>query len=131
MRCRPLATLVLHRAATGSRASTPSSSTTPRTWVLRLLDARCDRGAEFDGAADGAQALVGLPDRVRQDGARLVAVLAAILVLIAVLAIGVGLRWSGPVLAASAVTSALVAELGVLLLAWTRAKSSFQAITAA
>ncbi len=73
---------------------------------------------------DAAQAYVrGVLTAHHLTVSRLVAVVAAISVLIGVLAIGVGLHWSGPVLAAASVTSGLLAELAVLAMAWARAKS--------
>jgi hypothetical protein len=80
---------------------------------------------------DAAQAYVrGVLTAHHLTVSRLVAVVAAIGVLIAVLGIGVGLHWSGPVMAATAVTSGLLAELGVLAMAWARAKSLGTAMAA-
>lgn len=77
---------------------------------------------------DAAQAYVrGVLTAHHLTVSRLVAVLAAIVVLIGVLTIGVTLKWSGPVLASSAVTSALLAEFCVLSLAWNKARSMTQA----
>lgn len=73
---------------------------------------------------DAAQAYVrGLLTAHHLTVSRLVAVLAAMAVLLGVLILGVSLRWNGPALAASAIVSALLAELAVLSAAWARAKS--------
>jgi Na+-driven multidrug efflux pump len=73
---------------------------------------------------DAAQAYVrGVLTAHHRTVSRLVAVLGAMIILIGVLLIGVTLKWSGPVLAATAVTSALLAELAVLSAAWSRAKT--------
>jgi len=74
---------------------------------------------------DAAQAYVrGVLTAHHLTVSRLVAVLAAMVILVTVIGLGVWLRWSGPVLAASAVTSALLAELAVLSIAWAKAKTS-------
>ena len=81
---------------------------------------------------DAAQAYVrGVLTAHHLTVSRLVAVLGAIIVLIGVLAIGVVLRWSGPVLAAVSVMSALLAELGVLSMAWSKAKKANHAFATA
>ena len=73
---------------------------------------------------DAAQAYVrGVLTAHHLTVSRLVAVLGAIIVLIGVIILGVTLRWSGPVLAAAAVTSSLLAELVVLSWAWSKAKA--------
>jgi len=78
---------------------------------------------------DAAQAYVrGLLTAHHLTVSRLVAVLAAMVVLVGVIAVGVSWRWSGPVLAATAVTSALLAELVVLSVAWDRAKTLTQVL---
>jgi hypothetical protein len=80
---------------------------------------------------DSAQAYVrGLLTAHHLTVSRLVAVVAAILVLVGVLTLGVSLRWSGPALAACAVSSALLAELAVLSFAWARAKTVTPALAA-
>jgi len=72
---------------------------------------------------DSAQSYVrGLLTAHHLTVSRLFAILAAILVLFGGVALGVQLRWSGPVLAAVAVTSALSAEWIVLATAWARAQ---------
>ena len=72
---------------------------------------------------DAAQAYVrGVLTAHHLTVSRLVAVLGAIVVLIGVIILGVAMRWSGPMLAAVAVTSALLAELLVLSIAWAKAK---------
>ncbi len=58
---------------------------------------------------------------------RLVAVLAAMVVLVGVIVLGVVMRWTGPVISAVAVTCALMAELCVLSMAWSKAKVQRQA----
>ncbi len=60
---------------------------------------------------------------------RLIAVLAAIIVLITGVVVGTVLRWNGPVLAGVSVTGALLAELLVLSLAWARARGGVAALT--
>jgi hypothetical protein len=78
---------------------------------------------------DAAQAYVrGLLTAHHLTVSRLVAVLAAIVVLIAMIAVGVSLRWSGPVLASVAISSAMIAELAVLSFAWERAKTIAQVL---
>ncbi len=74
---------------------------------------------------DSAQAYVrGVLTAHHLTVSRLIAVLAAVIFLIASVCIGVALRWSGPVMAGVSVTSALVAELIVLAIAWARAQTS-------
>ncbi len=76
---------------------------------------------------DAAQAYVrGVLTAHHLTVSRLVAVLGMLVVLIGVLVIGVTFRWSGPVLGATAVTSALLAELAVLSLAWRKVRASGQ-----
>ena len=73
---------------------------------------------------DAAQAYVrGLLTAHHLTVSRLVAVLAAMVILVVILSVGVVLRWSGPLLASSAIMGALLAELAVLSIAWARAKS--------
>ena len=72
---------------------------------------------------DSAQSYVrGLLTAHHLTVSRLFAILAAVLVLFGGVALGVQLRWSGPVLAATAVTSALSAEWIVLATFWARAQ---------
>jgi hypothetical protein len=78
---------------------------------------------------DSAQAYVrGVLTAHHLTVSRLIAVLAAIVVLVGGVAIGVALRWSGPVLAAVSVTGGLLAELVVLTVAWARARSTMPAL---
>jgi len=78
---------------------------------------------------DAAQAYVrGILTAHHLTVSRLVAVLAAITVLVGTMVIGVTLKWSGPVMAGVTVTCALLAELAVLSLAWTRAKATRPAL---
>jgi len=73
---------------------------------------------------DSAQAYVrGVLTAHHLTVSRLIAVLAAIVVLVGCVIAGVAFRWSGPVLAGASVTGALLAELVVLSIAWTKARS--------
>ena len=74
---------------------------------------------------DAAQAYIrGILTAHHLTVSRLVAVLAALIVLVATLVLGVALGWSAPVMASVTVTCALLAELAVLAFAWARAKDT-------
>jgi hypothetical protein len=78
---------------------------------------------------DAAQAYVrGILTAHHLTVSRLIAVLAAIIILISTMVLGVALKWSPPVMASVTVTCALLAELAVLSIAWARAKDTHLAV---